>query len=394
MALEPIKIDGSETGVSGAEKINNGFTQCDSNLTKINNNTANITTNTTNIGLNATGITTLDGRVDDIEAGTAEVDKVAFNLLAASPSEVEGTLYYNSAAHTLVIKNDIAGTNLNLGHEIVSRCYNPSTTLTINEGDVVAITAIQANDVLEIIPASAADLTTAVIFGVATSTFLPETLGMVTKMGAVHSVDTKGIVVNGAIYLSETDGQLTGVSPAISSLVGYVIQPSTIDTKDGVIYVDTRSIVSLPNVVAYMNQNVPTAAADLGTIGMFVTHYDADDSGAVIMEYSTTDGTITAPADGIYDMTIDFGTNYTDIGNTVQHLLVEIMADNGVDLIQVGQYNKEVAKNSSSTNGSMTKTFKGNKDWIYYMAMSCPDDTFQDFVLENVSFSLKSIDIR
>jgi len=113
------------------------------------------------------------------------------------------------------------------------------------------------------------------------------------------------------------------------------------------------------------------------------------------MTYEFLAGTILAPANGIYDMTIDFGTNYNDIGNSVQHLLVEIMADNGVDTpAPVGQYNKEVAKNSTSTNGSMTKTFRGYVDTTYYLRMSCPDDTFANFVLENVSFSLKSIDIR
>ena len=93
-------------------------------------------------------------------------------------------------------------------------------------------------------------------------------------------------------------------------------------------------------------------------------------------------------------MTIDFIANYTDIGQNVLHLLVQVMADNGVDTpYEVGRYNEELGENSTSTNGSMTKTFNGEANVTYYTQVSATDDLL-NFISESASFSLKAIDIR
>ena len=348
-----------------------------------------------------------DGAFTNIDLALADIDsilnglgydKIQFIPQATEPTALtEGAMYYDLPTHSFVAIDDITGTRLNLGHEVNERAYNPDLVVTIPEGRAVAVTSTDANDVIEIGFADASTLDTAVAFGMTTSTFGPESVGKVTKLGRVNSVDTAGILVNGVVYLSDVgDGSLTGTAPEIATVIGYVIkEQSAPAVADGVIYVDPQSIVALPNVVAFMNQDTPTASTTLTATPIAISSYDELDSNGIIMDYDFLTGIITAPSDGIYDMTIDFGTNYNDIGNSIQHLLVEIMADNGVDApYRVGQYNKEVAKNSTSTNGSMTKTFNGERDVQYYLQISCPDDTFANFVLENVSFSLKSIDIR
>ncbi len=340
----------------------------------------------------------------NIDLALADIDGVlngtGYDYVQLKPTDTppdplaEGMLYYDNPTHSLVAINDIAGTKLNIGYEVVERCSNHTGSI-IRDGKVVAVGNIDVDDNFEMILADSNLLDTAVAFGVTTSESDDGQIALVTREGRVNDIDTVGIPVNGTAYLGN-NGNLTGTPPPITTVIGYVVKAQSAPGEaDGVIYISPRSIISLPNVVAFMNQSAPTASASLGATPFTVINYDSDDSGGVIMSYEVGAGTILAPADGIYDMTIDFGTNYTDIGNNVQHLLVEIMADNGVDAPRVvGQYNKEVAKNSTSTNGSMTKTFKGEIDTTYYMRMSCPDDTFASFVLENVSFSLKSIDIR
>ena len=333
----------------------------------------------------------------DTKLNGAGYESVRFIPQATEPTTLlEGMMFYDLPTHSFVAIDDITGTRLNLGHEVTERAYN-NTGAIIGEGKVVAIGGIDVNETMEIVLANADALTTAVAFGMTTSEFGIDGLGKVTKIGRVNGIDTVGVAVNQLVYLSDTDnGGLTGVAPAITTVVGYVVKEQSLaGVADGIIYVDPDSIKSLPNVVAFMNQSAPTASTTLTTVAVEIDAYDVADSGGVIMPFVPLTGIITAPASGIYDMTIDFATNYGDIGQSVLHLLVQIMADNGVDTpYEVGRYNKELGKSSTSTNGSMTKTFNGEKDVQYYMQMSAPDDDLTAFVLENVSFSLKSFDIR
>ena len=340
----------------------------------------------------------------NIDLALADIDTILngsgykwinFAPQATEPASlVEGQMYYDLPTHTFVAVNDIAGTRLNLGYELNERCSN-HTGSTIPEGKVVAVSDTDVDDNFEMLLADSTLLSTAVAFGVTTSSSADGEIGLVTTKGRVNGIDTVGIPVNGTVYLG-TAGNLTGSAPEITTIVGYVVKAqSNAGVTDGIIYVATRSIVSLPNVVAFMNQNTPTASITLGTTPVPVANYDELDSGGRIMTYEFGAGTILAPANGIYDMTIDFGTDYAETTDNATHLLMQIMADNGVDApYEVGRYNKEVAKRSVTTNGSMTKTFNGVVDTTYYLVMSAPDEDFTNFVLENVSFSLKSIDIR
>ena len=306
----------------------------------------------------------------------------------------EGMMYYDLNTHTFVAINDIAGTRLNLGYELNERCSN-HTGSDIAEGKVIAVSGTDVDDNFEMVLADSALLSTAVAFGVTTSIALDGGVGLVTTSGRVNGIDTAGVAVNGTLYLG-TLGDLTGIPPEISTVVGYVVKAQSIaGATDGIIYVAPRSIVSLPNVVAFMNRSLPAPSITLTATPNIISGFDANDSGGIIMDHEPLTGIITAPASGIYDMTIDFATNYTDINQNVLHLLIQIMADNGVDApYEVGRYNKELGKSSTSTNGSMTKTFNGEKDVQYYMQISAPDADLTLFVLENVSFSLKSFDIR
>ena len=86
MALIHLALDGSETGLTSAIKINNGFSQSDINLDRIvtlegtvGTNSTNISTNATNIGTNTTNISTntsnIEMNIDRINNLTADYQK-------------------------------------------------------------------------------------------------------------------------------------------------------------------------------------------------------------------------------------------------------------------------------------------------------------------------------
>ena len=346
----------------------------------------------------------LDSAFGNIDTALLDIDTklngAGYSHIILTPQAVEpaalseGMMYYDLVTHTFVAINDIDGTRLNLGYELNERCSN-HTGATITDGKVVAVSGTDVDDNFEMILADSTLLNTAVAFGVTTSSSADGEVALVTTKGRVNGVDTVGIGENEPIYLG-TLGNLVGIAPEITTVVGHVVKAqSGVGIADGVIYVAPRSIISLPNVVAFMNQNTPTASITLSTTPVPVDNYDVNDSAGIIMGFVPLTGIITAPSNGIYDMTIDFGVDYTETTDNATHLLMQIMANNGVDApYEVGRYNKEVAKRSVTTNGSMTKTFTGEKNVQYYLQMSAPDEDFTAFVLENVSFSLKSIDIR
>ncbi len=345
-----------------------------------------------------------DNAFANIDLALADIDNIlnvnGWSLIqfvpqATEPSVLtEGAIYYDLPTHTFVGINDIDGTRLNFGYELNERCSN-TTGATIPDGMVVAINDLDVDDNFEMLLADSTVFDTAIAFGVTTSSSLDGEIGLVTKIGRVNGIDTKGIGVNQVAYLG-TNGELTGTPPPITTVVGTIVKAqSAPSVADGILYVDPRSVISLPNVVAFMNQTAPTSPTTLSTTPVTVANFDVNDSDGIMMDYVPLTGIITAPSGGIYDMTIDFGTDYTETTDNATHLLMQIMANNGVDApYEVGRYNKEVAKRSVTTNGSMTKTFTGEKDVEYYLQMSAPDEDFTDFILENVSFSLKSIDIR
>jgi hypothetical protein len=99
MALTHILTDGSETGLTAANKINASFTQVDINTNDITLNTANVSTNATNIATNTANILALDGRVTtnetDITTLENQVIAPAIGFLILAP-QAEQTLVANT----------------------------------------------------------------------------------------------------------------------------------------------------------------------------------------------------------------------------------------------------------------------------------------------------------
>ena len=132
------------------------------------------------------------------------------------PSHLEGRFYYDSTAHAFVGMLDEPDVTQQLGQEMYIRVYNPSVSVTIEDGEAVRPIGATLEGVGHIALAQADSDATSNVFGIATHSIEPETYGYVTRFGAVHSLNTLSLSPLGStIYLSEsTAGAFTTTKPS------------------------------------------------------------------------------------------------------------------------------------------------------------------------------------
>ena len=334
----------------------------------------------------------------DTKLNGAGYSHIILTPQATEPAALsEGMMYYDLVTHTFVAINDIDGTRLNFGYELNERCSNHTGDIIL-EAKVIAVSQVNVDSSFEIMLAKADLLETAVAFGVTTSEFAVGGIGAVTKIGRVNGIDTLGLAANAPLYLSDTEaGGITGTPPAIKTVIGYVVQAQTAPAeKNGVIYIDIRSAVALPNVVGFMNQDAATLAAPIDDTPVAVVDYslDAGDSGSVISTISTPLGTINSPLGGIYEASVYFDISFTPTNDNVRHLSFDIVEDDGGAISTVATYSKEMHKNAEGSSASFNKTFTSKKNAVYHLEYRAgAGEDFADFILQSVSFSLKSINI-
>jgi len=320
------------------------------------------------------------------------------------PVVTAGGFYYDANQHSFIAKNDVIGTKLNVGSEMIERVWTPDV-VAIGEGLAVTVHESDLQDgAVEVTLASCTSFASAIVFGITTSTVgaAGASVGIITKEGRVNGVATNDIAVNGLIYLGENGtfvksiNDVTTPQNAVVTVVGYVVKASSTPTAmDGVIYVNIQNIISLPNVVAYMKRILPTTATSLDNVPLIVDGYDPLISGGVLMPYNVANGEVLSTNVGIYDAVINFNMSFTDIGNTPRHVLIEVMEDDGAGgVIPAVQSLREISRDSTTLGASFTETFGGDANMMYYVQVSCIDATLGNFVIENFSFSLKSIDLR
>jgi hypothetical protein len=152
------------------------------------------------------GTTTWDG----LTGGTA--NHVPFDTTPTSVPTTEGTASWNSDDHTLNIQTDISDVVQQVGQEILIRVRNNSGA-TITNGSAVYLSGSSGTRAT-IGKASASNAShVASTIGIVTHDLENNSFGYVTTMGLVRGVNTVGMTEGGAIYLSETAGQLTQTPP-------------------------------------------------------------------------------------------------------------------------------------------------------------------------------------
>lgn len=129
-----------------------------------------------------------------------------------SPTYARGNFWYDSTTEALSVHDDVSGTSIQLGHELIMRCRN-NTGTQINDGQVVYISgAVGQNPTIAL--ARADSVSTSRVIGVATHNIANNATGKITVYGLVNDIDTSAFADGDVVYLSPTTaGALTNVAP-------------------------------------------------------------------------------------------------------------------------------------------------------------------------------------
>jgi hypothetical protein len=147
-----------------------------------------------------------------IDTNFLHADMIDFHLDGVPPHK-EGRIYYDSTEHSLTVYNERPGMKLQLGREMWVYCQNQTASLIPNG---TAVTIVGHNHLgPTIVPAVAADATTAMALGVTTSDLAANGgYGYVTSFGIVHDIDTSAYNAGDRLYVHPTlPGKLTSSVP-------------------------------------------------------------------------------------------------------------------------------------------------------------------------------------
>lgn len=170
-------------------------------------------------------------------------DEIQFNPVAA-PAYSRGKIYYDQNSEALSVYDDISGTSIQVGQEIIIRARNNSGS-TINDMEVVYVTgAIGQNPTIELAQANAAS--TARTIGLATHDIANNTIGKVCTFGVVRNIDTSPFNDGDLLWMSATvAGGLVATPPTApdySIFIGVVLHAHA---TQGKILVDTEKNVNI-----------------------------------------------------------------------------------------------------------------------------------------------------
>ena len=261
MALSQILTDGSETGLTAAEKINAAFVAVD-NL-------------------------------------VAPSDYEDFVPQTVAPAYSEGRMYYDDTLKTMIVNTGNEGVDLFIGQKMIIRAYNNSGA-TIIKGTPCTYTGIDSTTKLPTItPAQADSYANSIVLGVTPTDIPNNTACCLVKEGIITGVDTSGLPVGVPIYLSDTvPGGLTATAPDIVTQVGGVFVS---DVSSGILYVELKVNEELPKVFGYLKEQ-SSATYNLTSTPQNIDGYTSSDN--IVSTVNTTNGIITIPNTGSYKATI------------------------------------------------------------------------------------------
>lgn len=199
------------------------------------------------------------GAVQDVDLGTKSIflEKTRYNLNPTVTPQ-EGDVWWNPTDHTLNIQPDIAGSVLQVGQEQWVRVVN-KTGATIADGSVVYLNGAQGNRP-KVALASASDINSAAVIGMATADINNNAEGFITVNGIVRGINTTGYTDGQELYLSITAGQLATTPPSSPNIVvrvGYALN----STHNGSVFVDTANHLASNVNLGTDNSVAPTQNA-------------------------------------------------------------------------------------------------------------------------------------
>lgn len=160
-------------------------------------------------------------------AGAESISNLDFAQFdtTVTPTEAVAKLQWDDGNGTLQFGLKGGNVNLQVGQEIVARCYNDSG-VALTDGQIVYISGSQGNRVAVKLALATTDGTSAGTLGMVTEPIAIGAEGFITILGTVNKLNTSGLTAGAIIYLSPTvAGAYTTtkpVAPQHTVTLGYV----------------------------------------------------------------------------------------------------------------------------------------------------------------------------
>lgn len=219
-------------------------------------------------------------------------DKLSLDTGAAATAGV-GEFAWDDGNGTAVLGLKGGNVSLQVGQEIVARCYNDSG-VALTAGQIVYISGAQGNRVAVKLALADTDATSAGTLGMVTESIAIGAEGFITILGTVSGLNTSALTAGAIVYLSPTTaGAYTTtkpVAPQHTVTVGYV---ERVHATVGSIYVKVDNGYELDE----LHNVLITSAASGNTL-----IYDA--TAGVWKNANLTDGTGISITEGAGSITI------------------------------------------------------------------------------------------
>ena len=164
---------------------------------------------------------------------------IAMKTGLADPAYQEAIVFYDDTEKALSYFNDEADITVNTGQQVIFKVLN-NTGAIIQAGSTITIDGAVAG-IPTAIKSIATSAITARSIGVMPHEMAIGATGYVSYIGKVKGIDTSAWLAGDALYVSDvTAGQLTNVSPRVSSLVGVVLVS---DATEGQILVGPEGVI-------------------------------------------------------------------------------------------------------------------------------------------------------
>lgn len=160
-------------------------------------------------------------------AGAESISNLDFAQFdtTVTPTEAVAKLQWDDGNGTLQFGLKGGNVNLQIGQEIVARCYNDSG-VALTDGQIVYISGSQGNRVAVKLALATTDGTSAGTLGMVTEPIAIGAEGFITILGTVNGLNTSGLTAGAIVYLSPTvAGAYTTtkpVAPQHTVTLGYV----------------------------------------------------------------------------------------------------------------------------------------------------------------------------
>lgn len=160
-------------------------------------------------------------------AGAESISNIDFAQFDTTVTAVEAVakLQWDDGNGTLQLGLKGGNVNLQVGQEIVARCYNDSG-VALTDGQIVYISGAQGNRVAVKLALATTDGTSAGTLGMVTEPIAIGEEGFITILGTVNGLNTTGLTEGAILYLSPTTAgaytQTKPVAPQHTVTIGYV----------------------------------------------------------------------------------------------------------------------------------------------------------------------------